>query len=50
MTFGQLATIGETAFTDTTVTRGKTYYYYVVAFDAEGNRSAASNTVQATAK
>ena len=49
-TFGQLTTIGETTFTDTSVTKGKTYYYYVVAFDAEGNRSEASNTVQVTAK
>lgn len=49
-TFGQLTTIGETTFTDTAVVKGKTYYYYVVAFDAEGNRSEASNTVQITAK
>jgi len=48
--FGQLATIGETSFTDTSVTKGTTYYYFVVAFDEDGNRSQASNTVQVTAK
>lgn len=49
-TFGQLTTIGQTSFVDTAVTKGTTYWYYVVAFDAEGNRSEASNTAQAIAK
>ena len=49
-TFGQLTTIGETGFVDTTVARGKSYYYYVVAFDEDGNRSQASNTAQAATK
>jgi hypothetical protein len=49
-TFGQLATHAETSFVDTSVVKGTTYYYYVVAFDEEGNRSQASNTAQATAK
>jgi len=48
--FGQLATIGETSFVDTTVVKGTTYYYYVVAFDEDGNRSEASNTAQVVAK
>lgn len=50
VTFGQLATSAETTFVDTAVVKGTTYYYYVAAFDEEGNRSQASNTAQATAK
>ena len=49
-TFGLLATNAETTFIDTSVVKGTTYCYYVVAFDEEGNRSQASNTAQATAK
>ena len=37
-------------FTDDGVTTGETYNYYLVAFDTSYNRSAASNTVQATAE
>ena len=49
-TFGHLASHAETSFIDTSVVKGTTYYYYVVAIDEEGNRSQASNTAQATAK
>lgn len=49
-TFTQLATIAETTFADTGLTRNTTYYYYVVAFDAEGNRSQASNVAQVTTR
>lgn len=49
-TFGQLATLAETTFVDTAVQKGKQYWYYVVAFDADGNRSQASNTAQTTPK
>ena len=49
-TFGHLSTHAETSFVDTSVVKGTTYYYYVVAIDEEGNRSQASNTAQATAK
>lgn len=47
-TFEQLATIAETTFADSGLTRQTAYYYYVVAFDADGNRSQASNTAQVT--
>lgn len=49
-TFGQLTTLAETTFVDTNVVKGKQYWYYVVAFDAEGNRSQASNTAQGSPK
>ena len=49
-TFTQLGTIAENTFVDTGLTRKTTYYSYVVAFDAEGNRSQASNTAQVTTK
>ncbi|HWC15288.1 MAG TPA: hypothetical protein VG929_11965 [Actinomycetota bacterium] len=49
-TFGQLATLAETSFVDSAVEKGKQYWYYVVAFDAEGNRSQASNTAQGAPK
>ena len=45
-----MADTAATAYTDTAVTTGETYNYYVVAFDDSYNRSAASNTVQATAE
>ena len=38
----QIATTGETAWLDTTVTEGVTYTYAVVAYDAAGNQSARS--------
>lgn len=49
-TFTQLATTAETTFVDTGLTRSTTYYYYVVSFDEEGNRSQASNTAQVTTR
>ncbi|MGA7616040.1 MAG: Ig-like domain-containing protein [Thermoanaerobaculia bacterium] len=39
-----------TGYNDTNVAGKQTYSYYVVAFDAAGNRSAASNTASATAR
>jgi fibronectin type 3 domain-containing protein len=38
----------KTTFADTNVERGKTYYYYVVAFDTAGNRSQPSQVVSET--
>jgi glycosidase len=51
--FSRIATIADpaaTGYTDDGVTTGETYNYYLVAFDTSYNRSAASNTVQATAE
>ncbi|MCA1703971.1 MAG: fibronectin type III domain-containing protein, partial [Actinobacteria bacterium] len=45
-TFAQLATVAETTFVDTGLSRQTDYWYYVVAIDQEGNRSVASNTAQ----
>lgn len=45
----QLAkTLSGTSFVDTGRAAGSTYQYYVLAYDAAGNVSAASNTVSAT--
>jgi alpha-glucosidase len=41
---------GATDYVDDSVTTGKTYEYYVVAFDTSFNRSVASNVIQATAE
>ncbi|MCA9943995.1 MAG: Ig-like domain-containing protein, partial [Anaerolineales bacterium] len=49
----RIATIANpaaTSYTDTSVTTGATYSYYLVAFDTSYNRSAASNTIEATAE
>jgi fibronectin type 3 domain-containing protein len=37
-----------TSYTDSAVSRGRTYTYYVVAFDGAGNRSSSSNTASAS--
>jgi hypothetical protein len=44
----QIATSTATTYTDTGLTNGTTYTYYVIAYDAGGNVSAASATVSAT--
>ncbi len=44
----QVAQTTTTSFTDTALTDGSSYSYYVVAHDAAGNDSTASNTVSAT--
>ena len=44
----QVAQSSATSFTDSGLANGTSYSYYVVAFDAAGNVSAASNTVSAT--
>lgn len=49
----RLATLADptaTNFTDTNVSTGATYSYYLVAFDTSYNRSAPSNTLDATAE
>jgi serine protease AprX len=48
-TFTQIATTTTTSYTDTAVTKGKVYYYYVVAYDKAGNNSAASAKVSGKA-
>lgn len=49
-TFAPLATATETAFTDTGLSSGTTYYYYVIALDGNGNHSEDSNIAQGTPK
>jgi chitodextrinase len=41
----KIATVTSTSFGDATAVSGTNYSYYVIAFDAAGNRSVASNTV-----
>ncbi|MCP4429209.1 MAG: alpha-amylase [Chloroflexi bacterium] len=51
--FARIATIANpaaTAYVDTAVITGETYNYTIIAFDDSYNRSAASNTIQATAE
>ena len=48
--FSQIATTTTTSYTNTGLTSGTTYWYYVTASDAAGNVSTASNTASATAK
>jgi beta-lactamase superfamily II metal-dependent hydrolase len=48
--FTQIATTTGTTYTNTGLTSGTTFWYYVTAGDAAGNRSQPSNTASATAK
>ena len=48
--FTQIATTTTTSYGDGGLVTGTTYWYYVTAYDAAGNVSAASNTASATAK
>lgn len=48
--FTQIATTTATSYTNGGLTSGTTYWYYVKAYDAANNVSAASNTASATAK
>ncbi|MDQ3985704.1 MAG: S8 family serine peptidase [Actinomycetota bacterium] len=47
--FSLVASPSSTSWSDGSVTRGKTYWYYVKAVDNAGNESAASTTVSVTA-
>jgi len=47
--FSKIATTSATSYTNSGLTRGTTYWYYVVAFDNAGNKSK-SNIASATAK
>lgn len=49
-TFVSHATTTETTYVDSGLVKGVAYYYYVVAFDTDGNHSLASNTATAAAK
>lgn len=40
----------QTTFVDSGLTKGQTYYYFVVAFDGDGNRSHSSNVASAAAQ
>ena len=44
----QIATTASTSYSDTNLTRGATYTYYTVAFDATNNHSSPSNTSSVT--
>jgi chitodextrinase len=46
----KIATVSGTNYTDTGLVSGNTYKYYVIAYDAAGNKSAATATVSAKAK
>ncbi len=48
--FEQIATTELSEFTDKRLRRHRQYWYYVVAFDAENNRSAASEIATATTR
>jgi len=48
--FALLATSSAASFNDTDVTSGERYWYYVVAYDADGNHSGASNTLTLKAR
>jgi fibronectin type 3 domain-containing protein len=48
--FSQIAATTATTYTNSGLTSGSTWYYYVTASDAAGNVSAASNTASATAR
>ncbi len=48
--FSLIATATASPYTNTGLTSGTTYCYYLVAKDAAGNRSAASNQMSGTAK
>lgn len=48
--FEQIGSAAPTSYSDTSVQPGQTYWYYVVAWDAQGRFSPASNTASATAR
>jgi hypothetical protein len=48
--FVYVTTTPSTTFSDSGLSRQTNYWYYVVGVDADGNRSPASNTIQATTK
>ncbi len=48
--FALLQASETTSFQDTGLTKGQQYWYYVVAIDGDGNRSAASGVASATAR
>jgi predicted phage tail protein len=48
--FSQIGTTTSTSYTNSGLTSGSTWYYYVTATDAAGNVSAPSNTASATAR
>jgi len=49
-TFSLIATTASLTYTNSGLTRGQTFYYYVTARDAAGNVSAPSNTASARVK
>lgn len=49
-TFTHLTSTASTSFTETSLPRGTQRYYFVVAYDSDGNRSGGSNVASAMAK
>ena len=49
-TFAHVSTVASTSAVDGDLSRRQSYWYYVVAFDADGHRSVASNIVTTTTK
>ena len=47
-TYSRITTTTKTSVINTSAEAGKTYYYYVIAVDANGNESAKSKTLSAT--
>jgi fibronectin type 3 domain-containing protein len=45
--FSLIGTASSATYTDSTLARKQTFYYYVIAYDNAGNRSGASNIVSA---
>src|SRR5207249_4388991 len=48
--FALIASTTSTSYADTGLTSGKTYWYYVVAYDGADNTSTPSDTVGATSR
>jgi predicted phage tail protein len=47
--FSKIGTTAQTTYTDSNLPRKTAFWYYVIAFDGAGNRSASSNTATARA-
>jgi chitin-binding protein len=48
ITTSKIATVSQPGYTNTGISSGTTYNYFVIAFDAAGNRSGASAPLSVT--